>query len=48
MRGGANQPLVGSYHRRLVLDAIPSAGTASRVELIEITGTANLDAVRVQ
>jgi predicted NBD/HSP70 family sugar kinase len=38
VRGGANQPLVGSYNRRLVLDAIRAAGTASRVELIEITG----------
>jgi predicted NBD/HSP70 family sugar kinase len=38
VRGGANQPLVGSYNRRLVLDAIRSTGTASRVELIEITG----------
>lgn len=38
MQGGANQPLVGSYNRRLVLGAIRAAGTASRVELIEITG----------
>ena len=38
MRGGANQPLVGSYNRNLVLEAIRSAGTASRVELIGITG----------
>lgn len=38
MRGGANQPLVGSYNRNLVLEAIRSAGTASRVELVGVTG----------
>lgn len=38
MRGGANQPLVGSYNRSLVLDVIRTTGTVSRVELIEITG----------
>jgi predicted NBD/HSP70 family sugar kinase len=38
VRSAANQPLVGSHNRHVVLDAIRSAGTASRVELVEVTG----------
>ena len=38
MRGGANLPLVGSYNRGVVLEAIRTRGALSRVELAGLTG----------
>ncbi len=38
MRGGANLPLVSSYNRGVILEAIRAAGPVSRVELSGITG----------
>lgn len=38
MRGGANLPIVSSYNRSLVLDAVRSQPSISRVELAKLTG----------
>ena len=38
MRGGANLPLVSSYNRALVLDAIRTQDSISRVEIARLTG----------
>jgi predicted NBD/HSP70 family sugar kinase len=38
MRAGANGPLVGTYNRRVVLEAIRVAGATTRVALAEATG----------
>ncbi len=38
MRSGANLPVVSSYNRGVVLDAVRSRGPVSRVEIAEMTG----------